>query len=109
MFEAGVFEEKLKEILNIKRPLAKSTLKRRYRTHIGVSFEVCAEVWRRMVVQLLLPDKAEPHHLLWALMFLNMYNTVDAYATLVDKDPSTWRKWIWAMVHAIKALETTVV
>ena len=109
MFDAIVFENMLRKLIGLERNLAEATIRRRCRSHIGVSFEVCSDVWKRLTLERLLPLKAQPNHLLWALLRLNMYESIDCLSTKLKVDPSTCRKWIWLMIRAIESLETSVV
>ena len=48
-------------------------------------------------------------HLLWALLFLNTYDTKQNLADLVGVHEDTFRKWLWALVVAIAKLKPSVV
>jgi hypothetical protein len=41
-----------------------------------------------------MPLKAEPEHLLWALLFLKLYCIEDVLVTLLGRDDGTIRKWV---------------
>ena len=51
-----------------------------------------------------LPYGRRQCHLLWALMFLKCYNTVDYNASVVNVDRKTFRKWCWAIIHSLANL-----
>ena len=104
-----MFENMLQKLIGLEQNLAEATIWRRCRSHIGVSFEVCSDVWKRLTLERLLPLKAQPNHLLWALLRLNMYELIDCLSTNLKVDPSSCRKWIWLMIRAIESLETSVV
>ena len=74
---------------------------RKFKAHFGVTPEVCAEVWYSIKK----PTNARPKHLLWALLFLKLYETEDVLiAKLQVKSRETLRKWVWVMVQAIAGL-----
>ena len=91
------------------RKRAKSTDEKVYRAHIGVDFVVVADIWNRIDPVSSINTNATPHHLLWAFMFLKLYHTEQVHAARLKVHPDTWRKWVWAMLDKIEALETSVV
>ena len=109
MFDAVVFETALRKLIGLERNLAEATIWRRCRSHIDVSFEVCSDVWKRLTLERLLPLKAQPNHILWALLQLNMYELIDCLSTKLKVDPSTCHKCIWLMIRSIESLKTSVV
>ena len=48
-------------------------------------------------------------HLLWTLLFLKMYGTVDTMSRICKVDPVTYRKWTWLFLEKIAELHYTVV
>ena len=56
-----------------------------------------------------MPPKAEPKHLLWALMKLNLYQTDTVQSVSVKADKKTIREWNWAMLEAIVSIKSLVV
>lgn len=76
-----------------------------FRSSFGVSPDVCSISWELMTARNLLPAKAMPEHLLWALMFMKTYETETFLAHgLVGKTEKTLRKWVWLMISAIAQL-----
>ena len=104
-----VFQNALRAILGLTRELAESTVLGLCRAHIGVSFEVCADVWKKIMQNDTMPSGAQPKHLLWALMMLNMYATSKQRAVTARADPKTCDKWVWAMLEAIVSIKSMVV
>jgi len=87
-----------------------STEYRHFRAHFGVSPSTCALLWKAIVGnRYILPPKATPQHLLWALLYLKLYDTDEVLADLVGVDVKTFCKWSWDMVQAIAKLKPQVV
>ena len=55
------------------------------------------------------PRSYKPVHLLWALMFLNRYDTEEVHTSNADCDEKTFRNWVWFYVEGIAELEQHVV
>ena len=109
MLQPKVFETLLRSILKLERNLCAYTINKRCRSHIGVSFEVCADVWNRITTNGSIPEKAMPKHLLWTLNFMFLYETDNVLATRWEADTKTLKKWIWAMIDSIMTLKKEVV
>jgi len=82
---------------------------RRFKAFFGVKAERASDAWSLLLNYNLLPPKAEPEHLLWALLFLKLYATEEINASLVGHDPDTVRKWTWLMVKALHDLSKKLV
>ncbi len=82
-----------------------------FRSHYGCSPTVVMKCWDLMQTHKILPDEKglKPIHLLWALLFLKVYPTGTPLATMTKASEKTTRKWVWAMVESIAALEMHVV
>jgi hypothetical protein len=74
---------------------------RRFKALFGVSASRCAHIWRRLQIDEVLPSKATPKHLLWALYFLKVYDSENNMAGRCGCDEKTLRKWIWKMIDAL--------
>ena len=75
------------------------TRDRRFRSHFGVTPEICGHIWDALLD---LPKAAEKMHLLWGLMFLMLYGTESVNASMAGGvDESTFRNWSWFFVEAI--------
>jgi len=67
-------------------------MRRRFRAHYGTTPGICAFLWPRLEVFSLSP-KPEYFHLLWALLFLKLYDTEEVLAGMVGGvDEKTYRK-----------------
>lgn len=77
---------------------------RKFRAHFGVSWEVTQVLWRVIV------SKGSPYfsfkydHLLWALHFLKVYDSVDVSAQHWNVDPKTYHTWIWRILATLEEL-----
>lgn len=76
---------------------------RRFRAFFGTSPRVCARLW-----YLLLTcghyESEKPVHILWALMFLRLYETEHVNASLAQVDEKTFRKWTWKVISKLSRL-----
>jgi hypothetical protein len=75
------------------------------RPHFGVGTHVTAIIWSTITK----PDGAEPHHLLWTLLFLKVYASEEVLSNLIGVCTNTYRKWVWPMLSAIQQMESQVV
>lgn len=82
---------------------------RRFRAHFGTSPSTCAILWKKLVDNAVLPRGRQPVHLLWALYFLNRYETEEVAASTFGVEEETFRKWSWLLVVAIAKLKPSVV
>ena len=96
-------------ILKVNEKLSKNTLKETFRSHIGCSFEVCADAWSRMVARDSLPQDAKPKHLIWTLMYLKLYDTQRRSSVVLNSDSKTIRKWKCIILKALFDIKDTVV
>lgn len=76
---------------------------RKFRSFFGVAPNICALIWS------LLNGKrdrgSKPIHLLWALLFLNKYDTEELHAAITEVDVKTFRKWSWTFINLISNLD----
>lgn len=93
-------------ILQRKRTTISKTFDRDFRTLFGCSLIVCGVIW----VKCKFPRWVEPKHLLWALMFLKLYETEKTLATLAGiGDRQKFRETIWSILAKISNLKKSVV
>jgi hypothetical protein len=82
---------------------------RRFRAMFGTSPFNCSRLWLKLDLTHL-PNGARPKHLLWALMFLMLYNTEHILRTLAGGvDEKTYRKWTWLFIDCISELQHELV
>jgi len=77
---------------------------RRFRAMFGVPSTICPLLWHQMHLRGTLPKKGQPKHLLWALMFLKLYEVELAMAARCGVDEKTYRKWVWAFLPALSSM-----
>ena len=109
MFGPMVFQNVLVEMLNLAGQRSEKTLPSLCRAHIGVSFAVCADLWKKVQDNGTMPEKAEPKHLIWALIKLRMNNSSKQDSVMFKADEKTVRKWVWMMLEAIVSIKSSVV
>lgn len=79
---------------------------RRFRALFGISHVACAYVWK--LLQERHPAGSEPRHMLYALLFLRVYETEHVHSCISDRDEKTFRKHSWMYVYLI-AVQLNVV
>lgn len=83
---------------------------RHFRAHFGIAPSTCALLWKAVSHNhYILPPKGQPEHLLWALLYLKLYDSDEVLADLVGVDVKTFCKWSWSFVLAIAKLKPQVV
>jgi hypothetical protein len=101
---ANEFEELGMAMMNRKSGGSLQTRDRRFRSHFGVTPDICAHVWD-LLDHTMLPREAEKKHLLWALMFLMLYKTESVHCTLAGGvDEKTFRSWSFFFVNEVSLL-----
>jgi len=79
---ADEFEQLGMAIMQRRTGGSEQTRNRRFRSHFGVTPEICAHVWG-LLDPTTLPEHTEKKHLLWSLMFLMLYETESINCTMV--------------------------
>ncbi len=81
---------------------------RKYRTGDFAAFSArprpCVRVYGRSSEQEV-PRGGMPVHVLWALLFLKLYNIKHVHSALVGADEKTCRKWCWVFVKILSGLQ----
>ena len=87
-----------------------NTFDQRWKSSFGAPPEVCCELWNKIDPYKTMPAGVDPKHILWALLFLTVYDTEHNSAQrLGNVDEKTYRKWSELFVIAISYLECEVV
>ena len=94
--------------------LKADTIERRFRSLYGLSPDITAILRHRLVDakergDLELPSNSQPYHLLWALLFMKLYNNEHMNAHVTGVDIKTFRKWSWILIEAIADLYDNMV
>ena len=89
-------------ILHCDRNLAKSTIDRWSAAVFGIKPKVCVFIWYSS--EGLLPNRAEPKHLLQAISFLKLHEVEESRATRFLVDEKTCRKWTKIFLTAMSEL-----
>ena len=106
---ADEFEQLGMAIMQRRTGGSEQTRNRRFRSHFGVTPEICAHVWG-LLDPTTLPEHTEKKHLLWSLMFLMLYETESINCTMVGGvDEKTFRSWSWLLIDEVSMLEGDVV
>ena len=83
---------------------------RRWLSAFGALPAVCCILWDKIDPFRTLPNGVHFKHLLWALYFLQVYDTEENSAKAVGGvDETTYREWSYRFVEAISYLECQVV
>ena len=85
--------------------------KRRFVAHFGTTPGICAYLWKAISFHLNEKDPSPRYfHLLWALLFLKLYETESVLAGIVGGvDEKTLRKWVWFMLEKIDGLKPRII
>jgi len=100
---SAVFISTGADILRCRSDVINTTFNRRFRAFFGTTPIVCSSLWGLLAVSR--PPDSKPKHLLWALMFLRLYDTESVHALLAGVDEKTFRKWAWAFVRSLSKIE----
>ena len=92
-----------------KNVLSEKQTEREWRSLFGTTSVVAAEIWNRIDIPAPYNARAEPKHLLYALVLLHKYPTDKAAAKIVNCHCNTFRKWAWIFIEAIFNLHQNVV
>lgn len=112
---AAQFEQLGRETAKYKQSRSAKVRLRRFKSHFGVAPEVVADTWELLIESRFLIDKLpglqapDPVHMLWALMHLKRYETMDVLATALKIDEATLEKWAHFYLEAIAELDSGVV
>lgn len=88
------------------RRWTRETEERRCLAFFGANATVIATIWNKIVDDGNLDRLARPKHLLWALLFLKLYDTEDVHCRIVGwVDPKTFREWSWYFVEKISQMK----
>ena len=74
--------------------------------HFGITPTVCAHVWIRTCSKV---ESSAPKHLLFALIFLKLYNSDRVLAASCGVSENTFRKWAWAYIRAIAQVDVVYI
>jgi len=81
---------------------------RLFKQSFGVSPIVMMQCWV-LLVEHGRNTRMKPKHLLWACLFLKTYGKEGTHCALVQCDPKTFRRWVWAVIRSISFVESLVV
>jgi len=112
-----------KEILRTNFTTFSGVFQRRWMSSFGTTPDVCSILWDKIDPHNTFVDEEEtnrgmaahPRHLLWAILWLRVYETEENLRIMVANPPrlkvseKTFRKWVKIFVRAISFLEQEVV
>ncbi|KAJ3117946.1 hypothetical protein HK098_006075 [Nowakowskiella sp. JEL0407] len=78
------------------------TANKRFRALFGITPKICSLIWQSLVSK---PSGSKPEHLLYALLFLKLYDTEHAHHAITGSDEKTFRKWTWIFIELIADLD----
>lgn len=81
-------------------PTPNCTNFRRFKSFYGTTAGCCVYLWDRILPHIG-PDGGRHFHLLWALMFLKLYDSISVLSSIVQVDEKTFSKWTWKILSAI--------
>lgn len=89
--------------------LATTTISRRFSAFFGATIHITYVLWCLLAVEVDGPVGGTIAHLLWTMMLMKMYGTVDTMSRVAGVDPGTFRRWTWLFMERIADLNSTVV
>ena len=89
---------------NLGRGQSENRRMRRFKSHFGVTPDLCADMWG-LCFNRLIPT-CRPMHFLWACMFLKSHNTEEHNAGIASCDEDTFRHWVWCVLGVMSQVET---
>jgi hypothetical protein len=114
-FNEEVFLKLGLEILGRSGLLSPFSTQVRYRAVFGTSPLVISTAWNMIQDGGDVDSAARPYHLLWACLFLKLYNSESVNCVIVTRDKKkpvheeTFRKWSWYFVRRIAVLQSSVI
>eukprot|EP00536_Pseudo-nitzschia_multiseries_P014339 jgi/Psemu1/214375/e_gw1.687.2.1 len=83
---------------------------RRFKVCFGASGTIVADVWNRIVDRGPIDSSGEPKHLLWALIHLKVYSTVEIHCSITGwSSAKTFSKWAWYFIERIADLKDDMI
>lgn len=80
-----------------------SIKERRFKSHFGITPNICEIVWTQIIGRA--PVGFKPNHLLWGLNFLKQYTVEHNRHSLLKADEKTIREWSWTTVRLLSELD----
>ena len=76
---------------------------RRFKSFFGVSAGGCAAMWTELIpfLEQEYDQKIQFYHLLWAFMFVKVYDPMHVLSGIVQVDEKTFSKWVWVLLRTI--------
>ena len=87
----------------IKITLTTNTIQRRFKSSFGVPPDICVILWRHIFNHVM--SCTIPIHLLWALLFLKLYNNLDTNSSIAGVDQKTFQKHTWDIIRALSSID----
>jgi hypothetical protein len=94
-----------------RRASSAATFNDRWTSHFNTEPEVCLQIW--MMIQDNPVDGLDynfrPEHVLWALLFLKLYDSYTVLSGMCGCHEDTYSDWMWRVLQVIMYLEDEVV
>ena len=106
------FERLGQDLAGYRSSSSYATKRRRFVSFFGIEACLVAVVWSFLtgIIQAVKELKSpNPIHLLWALLFVQCYDTEARNAALCKVDEKTYRKWCWFYLEATADLDVELV
>lgn len=84
--------------------LSRKINRRRFKANFGVDEETTQFLWQLLAADNDMPRGLCPSHLLWTLIFLNLYACETVTAQMCGCDEKTLRKWVWICIELLANL-----
>ena len=112
---ATEFEQLGRRTAKYKYSRSSKVMMRRFKSYFGVAPDVVACAWELLLESKFLHDNKpglqapKPAHMLWSLMLLKRYCTMNVLADSLGVDEDTLHKWAFFYLEALAELDSDVV
>jgi len=110
---AAIMSRAPPNLLPSKAATSTESFEERWTSHFNAEVEVCLDLWNRLEYEsfdgLKDFDTTEPRHLLWALLFLEVYAVDNVLAGMCECDEETFRKYVFMFIEKVSYYEHHVV
>lgn len=82
-----------------RRAIRNDTNFRRFKAYYGTTAGCCVSLWDCILPHI--GHGGRHYQLLWALMFLRLYDSISVLSSIVEVDEKTFSKWTWKILSII--------
>ena len=91
-------------IICVSIPASLAERDRKFRSFFGCSSYICSVIWNLFLCVPPPDPYLRPYHLLWTLLFLNVYGCENVLAGICKTTEKTYRKWVWFLLEFLAGI-----